>query len=137
MFVLELFNGMPIWLPHASILFRWDASGNVGWGAAVWTHPEDSEPTARAGGYWENEMLIRHVRKRQGGAGLLTGNAGPSPVLAGADGASAGRQSHSECGSSRVPRVDVISFSHGRSKEDMVPLYRNGGLAASSRIRKK
>ena len=72
--------------------------------------------------------------KRQGGTGLLTGYAGPSPVLAGTDGAPAGRQSHSERGSSRVPRVDVISFSHGRSKEDMVPLYRNGGLAASSRI---
>ena len=37
---LNLFNGMPIWMPHASILFRWDASGVVGWGAAVWTRSQ-------------------------------------------------------------------------------------------------
>ena len=68
---LGMFNGMPIWLPHASILFRWDASGKVGWGAAVWTHPENLEPTARAGGYWENEMLIRHVNDKEAQACLL------------------------------------------------------------------
>ena len=72
--------------------------------------------------------------ERQRGAGLLTGNASPSPVPAGADGASAGRQSHSERGSPRVPRVDVASFPHGCRKENMAPFYRNGGLAASSRI---
>ncbi len=62
---LGLFNGTPIWLPHASILFRWDASGVVGWGAAVWLHPEDPAPTARAGGYWEGEVLTRATRKRR------------------------------------------------------------------------
>ena len=107
---LGLFNGTPIWLTHASILFRWDASGKVGWGAAVWTHPENSEPTARAGGYWENGMLLNSPCKRQRGAGLLTGNASPSHALAGADGASTGRQSHSERGNSRVPRIDVVTM---------------------------
>ena len=82
------------------------------------------------------ERDVNSPCKRQRGAGLLTGNAGPSSVSARADGTPAGRQSHSERGSSRVSRIDVVSFSHGRSKADMVPLYRNGGLAASSRIRK-
>ena len=68
---LDLFNGTPIWLPHASILFRWDASGVVGWGAAVWLHPEDLEPAARAGGYWEGEMQTRHINDKEAQACLL------------------------------------------------------------------
>ena len=68
---LNLFNGMPIWMPHASILFRWDASGVVGWGAAVWTHPEDTEPAARAGGYWESDMISHHINDKEAQACLL------------------------------------------------------------------
>ena len=68
---LNLFNGMPIWLPHASILYRWDASGEVGWGAAVWSHPEDTEPTARAGGIWGSEMAWRHINDKEAQACLL------------------------------------------------------------------
>jgi len=79
---LTLFNGMPIWLPHASILFRWDASGKVGWGAAVWSHPEDTEPTARAGGLWESEMASRHINDKEAKACLL-GMLALSPFLQG------------------------------------------------------
>jgi len=68
---LALFNGRPIWLPHASILFRWDASGEVGWGAAVWLHPEDLAPTARAGGCWGPEMSPRHINDKEAQACLL------------------------------------------------------------------
>ena len=68
---LGLFNGTPIWMPHASILFRWDTSDVVGWGAAVWLHPEDLEPAARAGGYWEGEMPTRHINDKEAQACLL------------------------------------------------------------------
>ena len=58
-------------MPHASILFRWDASGVVGWGAAVWAHPEDTEPAARAGGYWESDMISHHINDKEAQACLL------------------------------------------------------------------
>ena len=37
----------------------------------MWSHPEDTEPTARAGGIWGSEMAWRHINDKEAQACLL------------------------------------------------------------------
>lgn len=62
-------QGQPIWHSSQRFLLRWDASGSIGWGAALWTSPaaqrRGQQPIAVARGAWDQEMLHHHINQKE------------------------------------------------------------------------